>query len=40
MLKGNAMIILLTVGSIEKTYYKLVNIFQKWNIQEEEWKLN
>ena len=36
MLKGNAMIILLTVGLIKKTYYKLVKIFQKLNIQEEE----
>ena len=39
MLNGKAMIALLTVGLIKKTYYKWVNVFQNRNLQDEEWKL-
>ena len=40
MLNGKATQALLKAGSISKSYYKSVNIFQNWDLQEKEWKLN
>ena len=38
MSNGKAMTIPKTVGLINKTQYKQVNIFQNLNLQEKEWK--
>ena len=38
MSNGKAMTILKTVGLINKTQYKQLNIFQNLNLQEKEWK--
>ena len=36
MLNGKGTILLLTVGLMKRTWYKVVNLFQSQNIQEEE----
>ena len=40
MLNGKTTQVLFTAGLIDKSYYKWVNIFQNWDLQEKEWKLN